>query len=108
MSSKARYVKEPYSGNALKLKEELLNSVSGSACYDTMYIHKKGFKWLLNSRGYIHMWVMKNTHMTFDGERCTYYLIEHYRVTSSGKLQEIGHSLYSDHEAMEQAFAELQ
>lgn len=108
MSSKARCIKEPYSGNALKLKEELLNSVNGNVCYDIMYKHEKGFKWLLNSRGYIHMWVMKSTHTTFDGERRTYYLIEHYRVISNGKLQEIEHSLYFDHKAMEQAFAELQ
>lgn len=104
----ARIVKEPYSGNALKLKEELKNSVGEDLRLDTVFTHKKGFKWLINSRGYVHMWVMKSTHTTLDGERRTYYLIEHYRVTSSGKLQEIEHSLYFDHKAMEQTFAELQ
>lgn len=108
MSNKVTFVKEPYSGNALKLKEELVNSIGGCLAYNKIYTHEKGFKWLLNSRGYIHMWIKKATYTTLNDERRTYYLIEHYRVTADGKLYEMGYSPYSNREAMEQDFGELQ
>lgn len=108
MSNKATFVKEPYSGNALKLKNELENSVDERLTINKVYTHEKGFKWLINSRGYIHIWLKKTAHTTADGEHRTYYLIEHYRVTADGKLYEMGYSPYSNREAMEQDFAEMQ
>lgn len=108
MSNKPRAVQEPYSGNALKLKKELENSIGELPTINKVYTHEKGFKWLINSRGYMHIWTKETARTTPDGEHRTYYLITHYRVTVDGKLHEMGYSPYSNLEAMEQDFAELQ
>lgn len=107
MSNKSAFIKNPYSGNALKLKNELESSVGEHLRIGKVFTHEKGFKWLINSRGYIHIWIKKAAHSTTDGEQCTYYLIEHYRVTADGKLHELGYSPYSDREAAERDFAEI-
>lgn len=107
MSNKARFVNEPYSGNALKLKDELIKSISERFIYGKTYAHEKGFKWLVNNRGYVHIWIKKTAHTTLNDERRIFYLIKHYRVTANGKLYEVGYCPYYDRETMEQDFAEL-
>lgn len=108
MSSKARMVQEPYRDKGLKFKQELESSIDERPAIDKMYTHEKGFKWLINSRGYVHIWVKKAASTKILGdEPIKYYLIIHYRVTVDGNLHELGYSLYSNSEAMEQAFAEI-
>lgn len=56
MSNKARMVQEPYKDKGLKFKQELEGSIDERPTIDKVYTHEKGFKWLINSRGYIHKW----------------------------------------------------
>ena len=106
MSNKAKMVREPYNGNALKLKEELKASPEDQITYNKIYTHEKGIKWLENSRGYIHIWVKRKARI--DGKERGYYTITHYRITKDGKMQEVNYALYSNVESVEQAFEELQ
>lgn len=106
MRNKAQFVKEPYSGNVLKLKEELVNSIGERFTLNEMYTHKNGCKWLINNRGYIHVWKRNKIRSAFNDERCI-YLITHYRITNKDKLHEVGYASYVDRESAEKAFAEL-
>lgn len=109
MSTKAKMIQEPYKGNGLKFKQGLENSIDELPTIDKVYTHEKGFKWLINSRGYVHMWIKKTVRAThFDGEKFEYYQIEHYRITANEKLYQVGSYMYYKREAMEQAFAEIQ
>lgn len=109
MNTKARFIQEPYKDKGLKFKQELEDSIDERPTIGKVYTHKKGFKWLINNRGYVHIWVKKAASTTFLGdEPIKYYLIIHYRVTVDGNLHELGYSPYSNSEAMEQAFTEIQ
>lgn len=108
MSTKAKMIQEPYKDEGLKFKQELESSIDERPTIDKVYTHPKGFKWLINNRGYVHIWVKKAASTKFLGdEPIKYYLIIHYRVTVDGKLHELGYSPYSNREAMEQTFTEL-
>lgn len=107
MSNKARMVNEPYSGNALKLKQELENSINKRPTLNEAYLHEKGFKCLINSRGYVHIWLKKRRRVTLIKEPITYYLIVHYRVTVDSNLHELGYTPYADRKAMERDFEEI-
>lgn len=109
MNNKARMIQEPYKDKGLKFKQELESSIDERPTIGKVHTHEKGFKWLINSRGYIHIWVKEAASTKFLGdEPIKYYLIIHYRVTVDGNLHELGYSPYSNSEAMVQAFAEIQ
>ena len=68
-----------------------------------MYTNSNGFKWLLNARGYFHLWQIKSCKA--DGEIC--YSIQHYRLKPDGMLADSGYSLFMSYEKAKEAFDEL-
>lgn len=99
---------EPYSGNSLKFKQELYSSIDERPTLNKVYLHPKGFKWLENSHGYIHIWIKSKTRAVINDGYHDCYLITHYRVTKYGKLHELGYSPYANAEAANRDFDELQ
>ena len=65
-----------------------------------MYTNSNGFKWLLNARGYFHIWRIESRKA--DGK--IYYVIQHYRLKPDGMLADSGYSLFMTHTETKEAF----
>lgn len=68
-----------------------------------MYTNSNGFKWLLNAKGYFHIWKIKPCEA--DGKIC--YVMQHYRLKPDGKLADSGYSLFMTYAEAKEVFDEL-
>ena len=68
-----------------------------------MYTNSNGFKWLLNARGYFHLWRIEPCKA--DGKIC--YVIQHYRLKPNGMLADSGYNLFMSYAEAKEAFDEL-
>ena len=58
---------------------------------DKVYEDKQnGFKWLLNARGYLHIYRIEPCKA--DGKIC--YILQHYRLKADGNLADAGYNLF--------------
>ena len=58
---------------------------------DKVYEDKQnGFKWLLNARGYLHIYRIEPCKA--DGIIC--YILQHYRLKADGNLADAGYNLF--------------
>lgn len=67
------------------------------------YTDSNGFKWLLNARGYFHIWRIEPC----KADRKIYYVIQHYRLKPNGMLADNGYGLFMTYEKAKEAFNEL-
>ena len=68
-----------------------------------MYTNSNGFKWLLNARGYFHLWRIEPCKA--DGKIC--YVIQHYRLKPNGMLADSRYNLFMSYAEAKEAFDEL-
>lgn len=79
-------------------------SANGHIYINTIYEDKQnGFKWLLNSRLYLHIYRPEPCKCTGGG----YYILQHYRLKPDGNLANAGYNLYTSKEDLMTVYNDL-
>ena len=72
---------------------------------DKVYEDKQnGFKWLLNARGYLHIYRIEPCKA--DGKIC--YILQHYRLKADGNLADAGYNLFLTYEEAKKAYDDFE